>query len=96
MKGIRDLLEKRNILRLGGDIEIDEKTIFGVFRDATLGEIKNLSPEDIQEIYLKKKTLYVKTIHPAVASEIWRKREGIKKKINEIIKNERISEIRLK
>jgi hypothetical protein len=96
MKGIKDLLKNRNISRQNGNIEIDDKTISGVFRDAALGEIKCLSPGDIQEVHLNKKILYVKTIHPAVASEIWRRREKIRKKTNKIIKGDRIKEIKIK
>lgn len=96
MKGIKDLLERRNILRKEESVEIDEKTIIGVFRSISADKIKNLSTEDILETYLKEKVLYVKTAHPAVASEIWRKREVIRRKINEIIRSEKIKEIKVK
>jgi hypothetical protein len=96
MKGIKDLLVGRSILNPRGNIEVDEKTIAGVFRSAALDEINNLLPEDIREIYFKKKVLYIKTIHPAVASEIWRKREGIRAKINEIIGSNQVKEIKIK
>jgi hypothetical protein len=96
MKGIKDLLERRNVLRQKGSIEIDEKTIAGVFRNVALDEIRSLSQEDIQEVQLKEKVLYIKTIHPAVASEIWRKKEEIRKKINEIIGSGKIGNIKIK
>lgn len=76
--------------------EIDEKTITSIFRSVATEEIRGISSEDIQEIYFKKKDLYIKAIHPAVASEIWRKKENLIKKMNDITGNKTIKEIKIK
>lgn len=96
MEGIKNLLKRRNISGYKKNIEIDEKTIAAIFLDVAAKEIRHFSSEDIWEIYLKNKILYVKAVHPAVACEIWRKRENIKKKINDITGREFIEEIKIK
>jgi hypothetical protein len=97
MKSIKDILRRKNFSSQGtGRQELDEKTVIKVFEEAVLGEIKNLFAEDLREIYLKKKIIYVKTAHPAVASEIWRKREKIRNKTNHILGSNEIKDIRAK
>lgn len=97
MKSIKDILRRKNIFsRVKNKTESDEKTIIKVFEEAALAEIKNLSPEDLRDIYLKNKILYVKTAHPAIASEVWRKREKIINKANQILGSDEIKEIRVK
>lgn len=97
MKSIKDILQRKNFSsQEAGKRELDEKTVIKVFEEAVLSEIKNLFAEDLREIYLKKKIIYVKTAHPAVASEIWRKREKIKNKSNHILGSREIKEIKVK
>ncbi|MDP1845660.1 MAG: DciA family protein [Candidatus Moranbacteria bacterium] len=97
MKSIKDILQRKIFSSQGaGKRELDEKTVIKVFEEAVLSEIKNLFAEDLREIYLKKKIIYVKTAHPAVASEIWRKREKIKNKSNHILGSKEIKEIKVK
>jgi len=85
MKNIQDLI-KRNVSRRerGEKKELDEKTIARVFLEAAKGEVKNLTDEDIREIRIKEKILYIKTAHPVVSSELFLRREKILEKTNEI------------
>lgn len=93
MKNIRDLLSKKKI---GETSEVDEKTIESVFFDVLGKESKNVERSDIWEVRMKGKKILVRTIHPAIASEIWRKREKIKNRINEELGNEAVEEIKVK
>lgn len=93
MKSLKNLLDKKNIGRTGG---IDEKTIESVFFDVLGKELKNVDRPDIREVKVKDKKILVRTIHPAIASEIWRKREKIKDKINEELGKETIEAIKAK
>lgn len=97
MKSITDLLKRKSILsRSRVKPNPDEKTVIGVFRDITLSEIKNISPEDFWDVYLKNNILYIKTTHPAVASEILRSREKIKNRVNEAVGSHAVREIKIK
>lgn len=79
MKKIQDLLKRKRTRQV-----FDEKTIARVFLEAAKEEIKNFEGEDIREIKLKNKNLYIKTTHPVVSSELFMRREKIIKKTNEI------------
>jgi hypothetical protein len=97
MKLIKDILRHKNIFsQKEKKIAFDEKTIIKVFQETTFSEIKNLFPEDLRNIYRKNKTFHVKTAHPAIASEIWKKREQIINKTNHILGSSEIKEIKVK
>lgn len=93
MKNIRELLSKRSI---GKNKEVDEKFVESVFSDALQKELPNVARADVLNFRLKNKTIYLKTAHPAIASEIWRKREKLKKEINNFLESESIEEIKVK
>jgi len=93
MKSLRDLLNKKNV---GKAVEADAKTIESVFFDVLGKELKNVERSDVREVKVKDKKILVRTIHPAVASEIWRKREKIKNKINEELGKETVEVIKAK
>lgn len=93
MKSLKSLLDKKNIGGAGG---IDEKSVESVFFDVLGKELKNVERSDVREVKVKDKKIFVRTIHPAVASEIWRKREKIKDKINEELGKETIETIKAK
>jgi hypothetical protein len=97
MKSIKDILRRKNIFSRSKNKERpDEKTIIKVFREAAFAEIMNLSPEDFGDAFLKNKTLHIKTSHPAIASEVWRKREKIKNETNRILGSDEVEEIKVK
>ena len=85
MKNIQDILKRKAGREARGEKkELDEKTVGRVFLEAAKGEIKNLEDADIQEIKLKEKTLYIKTAHPVVLSELFLRKEKILENTNEI------------
>ncbi|HUD08672.1 MAG TPA: DciA family protein [Candidatus Saccharimonadales bacterium] len=85
MKNIQDILKRKAGREARGEKkELDEKTIGRVFLEAAKGEIKNIEDGDIREMKIKEKTLYVKTAHPVVSSELFLRKEKILEKTNEI------------
>ncbi len=85
MRNIQDLLKRNVSQRARGEKkELDEKTIGRVFFEAAKGEIENIESEDIREMKMKDKTLYIKTAHPVVSSELFLRRDKILEKTNEI------------
>lgn len=85
MKNIQDILKRKASSTVrGGEKELDEKTVIGVFLSVAKNEIKNLETHDIQEMKLKEQTLYIKTAHPVVSSELFLRREKILEETNKI------------
>jgi hypothetical protein len=93
MKSLKNILSRK---RVGKRSFLDEKTVEGIFFDVLQKEAKNIDRSDIREVKIKDKKLIIRTIHPVVASEIWRKREKIMSRINEEAGNEIISLISAK
>ncbi|MFA5926108.1 MAG: hypothetical protein WC831_04190 [Parcubacteria group bacterium] len=97
MKSIKDILKKKKSFSGDGvQIKDGDKAVIKISQIAILSEIKNLSPEDIRDIFYGKNKLVIKTIHPAVASEIWRKRERIINQVNREIGKDIIFQISVK
>ena len=95
MKTIADLLiKKRN--RRNYTREADEKAVESVFFNALQKEFPNIAQADILVFKLKNKKIYLKTAHPAIASEIWRKRERLKNETNDFFESENVEEIKVK
>jgi len=86
MKTIQSILKKKKVSPAGSGRakDLDEKTIARVFLEAAKGEIKNLEDADVREVKMKNKTLYIKTAHPVVSSELMLRREKIVEEINNI------------
>jgi len=95
MKQLADLLGKRKNLR-NYTRKIDEKTVESVFLGALQKELPNIARADILNFKLKDKKIYLKTAHPAIASEIWRRRERLKNEINNFLESENVEEIKVK
>ena len=93
MRNIRDLLDKKSI---GRKREVDEKSVESVFFSALQERLPNIARADILSFGLKDKKIYLRTAHPAIAGEIWKKREGIKNEINNFLESENIEEIKVK
>jgi hypothetical protein len=86
MKNIQDLLKKKKITNKPGSIKnLDEKTLGRVFLEAAKAEIENFEETDIREIKVKEKTLYIKTAHPIVSSELFLRREKIVRDMNDLV-----------
>ena len=93
MKNIRDLLNKRP---MGKNRGIDEKSVESVFFSTLEKKLPNIARVDILDFKLKDKKIYLRTAHPAIASEIWRKRERLKNEINDFLESENVEEIKVK
>jgi len=95
MKKIGDLLASKTDFRKGAG-ETDGKIIEKVFLDTLRKELPNVARADIIDFKLKDKKIYLKTAHPAIASEIWRRREKLKSEIKRILEGEIIEDIKVK
>jgi hypothetical protein len=94
MKNIQDILKKKKMGAGSAEVkELDEKTIVRVFLEAAKAEIKNLEDADIRETKLKEKTLYIKTAHPIVSSELMLRSEKILERANRIARKSVIEKI---
>ncbi|MDD5489078.1 MAG: hypothetical protein PHP25_00145 [Candidatus Moranbacteria bacterium] len=95
MKQIADLLGERkafsNHVR-----EADEKSVESIFFSALKKNLPNIARADITNFVLRDKKIYLRTTHPAIAGEIWRKRERLKNEINDFFGGEDIKEIKVK
>lgn len=99
MNSIKDILRrKKTSPKSKARLEIDSMTVAKISQEAVVLEVKSLSSDDIQEVYYKKekKIIIIKTVHPAVASEIWRKRNAVVKMINKLVGKEIVEKITLK
>jgi len=108
MKNIQDILKKKSSVgarQKRGPLE--EKTIARLFLEAAKVEIPGLGDADIREIKLKNspassreasragKTLYIKTAHPVISSELFLRKEKILAKINELAGRKEIEDLRI-
>jgi hypothetical protein len=93
MKNIKSLLNKRLV---GKNKGIDEKAVEGIFFKVLEKELPNISRADALSFKFKDKKIYCKAAHPAISSEIWRKKERLKKELNEFFESEIIEEIKVK
>jgi hypothetical protein len=92
MRDIKELLSKRDFTAISN---IDAKTIESIFFEILGKEVGSVERSDIWEVQIKDRKILVRTIHPAVASEVWRKREKIRNKINKELGKEMIKEIKV-
>lgn len=93
MKILKDILNKKNI---GKNTAIDEKSIESLFFETLQKEFSNIGRADIFNFKLKDKKIFLRTAHPAIAGEIWKKREKLKEGINSLLESEIIKEIKVK
>ena len=95
MKQIANLLSKRK--NFGSYIrKPDEKAVESVFFEALQKELPNIARADITNFRIKDKKIFLKAAHPAISSEIWRKRERLKNEINNFLESENVEEIKVK
>lgn len=93
MKSLKNLLGKKNIVRSSG---IDEKSVEIVFFGVLKKALPDVGRADIQNFKMKDKKIFLRTVHPAIASEIWRRRENIVNKVNNILGSEVVEEMKIK
>lgn len=93
MRKISELLKKKHISSQSA--EVDDKTLENIFFKVLENEFSNITRADVGYVKIKNKKIIVKAIHAAVASEIWRRREKIKKEINELLESESVEDIKV-
>lgn len=95
MRKLGDLLKKNGDFRRSVS-KIGEKDIESVFFSILQKELPSISRSDIQNFRLRDKKIYLKIVHPAIASEIWRKREKFVDEVNKQLNQEVVGEIKVK
>ena len=95
MKSLKSLLDKKNISR-NGQTEIDEKSVENIFFRVLEKDLSNLSRADFQNFKFSSGNIFLRAVHPAIAAEIWRKKEKLKKRINEFLESDAVENIRIK
>lgn len=96
MKTIQSILKKKKISPGKGEIKnLDEKTMARVFLEAAKEEIENLESADLREVKIKNKTLYIKTAHPVVSSELLMRREKILENIARLVDKKIVDDIKI-
>ena len=93
MKSLKDILAKK---RPGATRRIDEKSAESVFFEVFKKEFPSFERTDIRSFKLKDKKIFLRTVHPAIAGEIWRKRERMKQEINKLLGRETVEEVKVR
>lgn len=75
---------------------IDEKIAESVFWRILEDETDRIGRADIKTVQFFRGKLTVRAFHPAIANEIWRRREKLRKKMNEMLDDELIEELKVK
>ena len=83
MKPIAELIKNQKKKKKSDNL--DELTIRQVFFDVIKTELPQVNSLNAADVFVKNEKLFVRTSHPAEANEIWRKREKIVKKINDLL-----------
>jgi len=91
MKSLKNILSEKKNKRSAvlDDNKLIENAFFRILKEV----LPNIVPSDIGDFRLKNRIIYLQTVHPVIASEIWKKKENLKKKINSLLKNERVDKI---
>ena len=99
MKQISDLLKNKKkdyvSRRSAFRANPDEKTIEKVFIETATRKIFGIQTGEIKEAWLRDKTIKIKTTHPIIAGEIWKKREALIREVNKILGSDFIKEIKV-
>jgi hypothetical protein len=95
MKLLKDILDKKNI-KQKKSASMDKKSIESIFFIILGKSLPNITRLDIYDFKLKDGIIHLQTSHPAIAGEIWRKKENLKKKINSFLGNKEINKIIVK
>jgi hypothetical protein len=99
MKRISDLLKNKKkglILRgVSPEATFDEKTIEKVFIEIAARKIFGIEAGEIKEVRFKDNKLNIRTAHPIIAGELWKRRRVLIKEVNEILRRELIKEIKV-
>jgi len=77
-------------------LSLDDKTVFYIFDKVIKEEFGNLGAGKFSADYFNNKKLFIKSTSSAWASELWLNKEKIRQKINRLIGEEAVKEIKLK
>lgn len=92
MKTLQELLPKKRGIPSG---EIDEKTIFHIVKRVLVEEYGVRGGENIIPSFYKEKKLFLSPRSSLWASEIYLMRDHLVKRINEVLGEETIKEIKI-
>lgn len=96
MRTLKDLLPKRKFAPTQRKaILLDEKTIFYVARKVLLEEYGSKGGENIIPTLYKEKKLYLSARSSLWGNEIWLEKEHLRKKMNTLMGDEGIIEIKI-
>lgn len=92
MKTLKDLLPKK---RSSTSFSIDEKTLFFVTKKVLIEEYGIRGGENIIPTFFKEKKLFLSPRSSLWSSELYLMREHLCKKINEMLGNDVVKEIKI-
>lgn len=93
MKSLRDLINKK---KTTGPLNLDDQTVFYVFRKVVKEEFGNVGVEKFASDYFGKGVLVVKSESSVWASELWLNRDKIIRLINKELGSDAVKKIRTK
>jgi len=97
MKSLGSLLKKKlSGKKVDRKTELDEKTVFFIFKKIIQEEFGNIGSAKLLPDYFGKKTLFIKATSSAWASELWLERNKIVRKMNKELGEGSIREIKMK
>lgn len=77
------------------DAKVDEKCVEKIFLEISSQIIGKIGQGDLGKFIIRDGALYIRTPSSSIASELWRNREKIKRKINEAIGDEVVVKIKI-
>jgi hypothetical protein len=93
MQAIKKIINRKKIQQ---KTVLDDKTVFYVFRKVIKEEFGNLGENKFIPNYFSNQKLFIKVESSAWASELWLNKEKIIRKINSLIGEKAVSEIKVK
>jgi len=93
MKSLRDLINKKKTV---GPLNLDDQTVFYVFRKVVKEEFGNVGVEKFTADYFGNKILHIKSTSSAWASELWLNKDKIVYLMNKELGEGSVRAIKLK
>jgi predicted nucleic acid-binding Zn ribbon protein len=95
MKSLKKLLkEKFSTKNRAQKTELDEKTVFFIFKKVVQEEFGTLGREKFSTQHFSNKTIFIKSNSSAWSSELWANQERIVSKINQELGEELVEKIK--
>ena len=95
MQTLKNLLPKKPRVPRGEVLLLDEKTVFYIVRKIIREEYGVRAGENIIPTLYKEKTLFLSSRSSLWANEIWIEREYLRKKMNLLLGEEAITEVKM-